>query len=166
MGLVAICAILISLSPRSSLMMYCSVFFVYSVLIVVLSMAFKSDLASAALLALPLHPVFLLLLMHAAWFSDWRALGHPPRPIANDPKDFGPPVRWILAATTISMRTYAHVLAASVAIDFVRFLAVMINGKSLKAVRFFPLMARFAVWVAAPVYVMLEPFHIAMWIMD
>jgi len=166
MGLVAIRAILISLSPRSSLMMYCSVFFVYAVLIVVLSMVFKSDLASVALLVLPLHAVLLVLLLHAAWFSAWSALGHPPRPSANDPKGFGPPVRWFLAATTISMRTYIHIIAASVATDFARFLTVMINGKSLKAVKFFPLIARFALWVAAPVYVMLEPFHIAMWIMD
>lgn len=103
---------------------------------------------------------------HAAWISAWLALGHPPRPTANDPKDFGPPVSAILAATTIFMLTYVHVMVASAIVDLGRAIVAMIDKEALRCLIGFPLLVRTAAWISVPVYAMLDPFHIFEWIMD
>lgn len=56
-GLAAILALLISLSPQSSLNACCFVFLAYAISAILLSMLAQSDLSGSALVLLPLHPI-------------------------------------------------------------------------------------------------------------
>jgi hypothetical protein len=110
--------------------------------------------ASAALLL----PLLIAVAIYAAWFAAWYALGHPPRPLLDDPKYAGSDV--MQAISRAAMLGALPAAGASLALNV---LHVATTRPTRTAARLVLLLAP---WLALLTLFLLDPGRVFGWYFD
>jgi hypothetical protein len=110
--------------------------------------------ASAALLL----PLLIAVAMYGAWFAAWYVLGHPPRPLVDDPKYAGSDLMRLIAG--VAMLGALPAAGASLALNV---LHVATSRPTRAAARLILLLAS---WLALLALFLWDPGQVFAWYFD
>jgi hypothetical protein len=111
------------------------------------------------------YPLVALLSLYVTWFAAWFALGHPPRPYFDDPREIGPiAVPYLLTGFFLLKSPYALLISLGLMVarlvhrlwiertEFARYLA--------------PLVITPMTWAVAYELLIWDPLYVLYWYMD
>jgi hypothetical protein len=112
------------------------------------------------------YPMVVLAALYATWIVGWAALGHPPRPSLDDPKQIGETVDLAYDVTGVVMSGAPLSLLACIV------LAITLGLKSIQTkekskFRIYPLSVFVVLfWFASFFVLLFEPFNVLGWHFD
>lgn len=108
-----------------------------------------------------LYPLFFLALFYGEWLLAWWALGHPPRPMLDDPKDIAG-LNWMNGIVGVALMAYFPASVAALVLNTL----YAINARLRASHLVLRIIVLLCFWVGTVLLLRWDPGRIVYWWFD